>query len=349
VKAKMQNTKFRIQKQELYYCKAVRLLVLLLVCFCIVLFVTGCNDARSDGHMSETRLLLDTFCTITIHGDVDSALLDEAFLLLAELEVLFSITIEGSDVWRINNAGGEPVTVDPRTIELVETGLRFSELSHGMFDITIGRLSRLWDFGGTPNVPAQAEIEEALATVDYRQVIVGDNTVQLLNPGAWIDLGAIAKGFMAYEVAEFLAANGAVGALVDLGGDIVAVGNRHDGSPWRVALRKPFGDADELLGVIDVSWACVLSSGIYQRQFEVDGVRYHHILDTNTGMPVISDVVSATMITHTAVIGEGFSTVAVLLGSEGARELMDKIPGFVGAVLVLENGDVLTFGEVELG
>jgi len=233
-------------------------------------------------------------------------------------------------------------------MELVEVGLKFSELSHGMFDITIGRLSRLWDFGGTPNVPLQAEIEEALATVDYRQIIVSENTVRLTNQNAWIDLGAIAKGFMAYEVAEFLAANGARGALVNLGGDIVAVGNRHDGSPWRIALRKPFGDEGEWLGVIEVSWACVLSSGIYQRQFEMDGIRYHHILDPNTGMPVISDVMSATMITHTAVIGEGFSTVAVLLGSERAKDLMDSIPGFVGAALVLENGDVLTFGDINL-
>jgi thiamine biosynthesis lipoprotein len=313
-----------------------------------VLFATACDDKQQNEHLNDTRLLLDTYCTITIHGDVDSSLLDEAFLLLAELEALFSITTPGSDVWRINNAGGEPVTVDPRTAELIEAGLTFSELSHGMFDITIGRLSRLWDFSGELNVPTEAEIKEALATVDYRQVIIGENTVQLANPNAWIDLGAIAKGFIAYEIGEFLAANGAKGALIDLGGDIVAVGNRHDGSPWRVALRKPFGEAGEWLGVIEVLWACVLSSGTYQRQFEIDGVRYHHILDPNTGMPVISDVVSATMITHTAVIGEGFSTVAVLQGSERTKELIKDIPGFIGAVLVLDNGDVLTFGEVEL-
>jgi thiamine biosynthesis lipoprotein len=320
----------------------------LLFCFSVALFAAGCSDKRSNEHLSDTRLLLDTYCTITIHGDVDSSLLDEAFLLLAELEALFSITVEGSDVWRINNASGKPVTVDPRTVELIEVGLWFSELSHGMFDITIGRLSRLWDFGGMPKVPSEAEIEAALATVDYRQFFIDENTVLLANPNAWIDLGAIAKGFMAYEVAEFLAANGANGALIDLGGDIVAVGNRHDGSHWRVALQKPFGNAGEWLGVIEVSWACILSSGIYQRQFEADGVRYHHILDTTTGMPVISDVASATMITHTAVIGEGFSTVAVLVGSERAKELMRDIPGFVGAVLVLDNGDVLTFGEVDL-
>ena len=325
-----------------------KFLLLLLIGFFIILLTIGCGDSQSGEHLSETRLLLDTYCIITVHGDVDSALLDEAFSLLAELEALFSITTPGSDVWRINNSGGEPVTVDPRTVELVEAGLHFSEISHGMFDITIGRLSRLWDFGGEPNIPTAAEIDEALATVDYRQVIVGENTVQLVSPDAWIDLGAIAKGFMAYQIAEFLTASGAHGALVNLGGDIVAVGNRHDGSPWRVALPMPFGDEGEWLGVIEVSQACVLSSGVYQRQFEKDGVRYHHILDTSTGLPVISDIVSATMITKTAVTGEGFSTVAVLLGSEKTKELMDTIPGFIGAVLVLENGDVLTFGEAYL-
>jgi len=344
----MQNLELRMQKLELSHYKNFRSLFLLLL-FCVfIIFTAGCSDSRSNEHLSETRLFLDTYCTITVHGDVDEALLDEAFILLAELEALFSITIEGSDVWRINYSGGEPVAVDPRTMELIEVGLKFGELSHGMFDITIGRLSRLWDFGDEPYIPTEAEIEEALATVDYRQVILDGNTVQLANPNAWIDLGAIAKGFMAYEIAEFLAANGVTGALVNLGGDIVAVGNRHDGSPWRVALRKPFGDDGERLGILEVSWACVLSSGTYQRQFEIDGVRYHHILDPNTGKPVISDVVSATLITHTAVIGEGYSTVAILMGSERTQELLDHIPGFVGAVLVLEDGEVLTFGEAYL-
>ena len=321
---------------------------ILLPLFLFVMFNIGCSKKPSDEYLSETRLLLDTYCTITIHGDVDSELLDRAFRLCENLEALLSITIEGSDVWRINNSGGEPVTVDAKTIEVIRAGLTFGELTNGLFDITVGRLSRLWDFGGSQNVPSEAEIEEALATIDYRQVRVDGQTVQLENPDTWIDLGAIAKGFIGYEVAKFLASNGASGALIDLGGDVVVLGDRYEGGPWRIALRKPFGGVNEQLGVIEVSWASVLSSGIYERQFEKDGVRYHHILDTRTGMPVVSDVVSATLITGTAIIGEGISTIAVLYGSEKVQELFEQVPGFIGAVLVLESGEVKTFGEVEL-
>jgi len=297
--------------------------------------------------ISETRLLLDTYCTITIHGDVDSGLLDEAFRLCEELEALLSITIEGSDVWRINNSGGLPVTIDSRTIEVINAGLVFGELSDGMLDITIGRLSRLWDFGGEPNVPSGSEIERALETVDYKKVIVAGDTVQLENPDAWIDLGAIAKGYIAYEIAKFLAENDVSGALIDLGGDIVAVGSRQDGTPWRIALREPYGEANEWIGVIEVKWASVLGSGTYERRFEKDGVQYHHILDPTTGMPVSSDVVSATVITETAVLGEGLSTIAVLLGSERVEDLFAHARGFIGAVIVLESGELLKFGEVE--
>ena len=120
-----------------------------------LLWLGGCAEKQSGEQISDTRLFLDTYCSITIHGSDDSIneeLLDEAFELIAELEALFSITIDGSDVWRINHAGGEPVVVDVRTIEVIKAGLEFGELSDGMFDITIGRVSRLWDFSGNATV-----------------------------------------------------------------------------------------------------------------------------------------------------------------------------------------------------
>ena len=127
--------------------------VYILVSFFILtlLLLCGCADKQSGEQVSDTRLFLDTYCSITIHGSDDSIneeLLDEAFALIAEMEALFSITVNGSDVWRINHAGGEPVVVDIRTIEVIRAGLEFGKLSDGMFDITIGRVSRLWEFGG---------------------------------------------------------------------------------------------------------------------------------------------------------------------------------------------------------
>jgi len=321
----------------------------------VIMFLTGCEGKQPNEQLSETRLLFDTYCTITIHGDVDQGMLDEAFILCEEYDALFSITIEGSDIWRINHAGGEPVSVDSRTIDIIRAGLLFSELSNGMFDITIGRLSRLWDFGGEhslsggePHLPSEEEINNALKTIDYTKVIITDDTVQLLNPETWIDLGAIAKGYIAYQTAMFLVAKDISGVLIDLGGDVVAAGSRYDGDPWRIAIREPYKNYNDWIGVVEVKWASVLSSGIYERQFEINGVRYHHILDPNTGFPVHSDIVSATVITETAVLGEGLSTIAVLVGNEKAQEIFNRFSGFIGAIMVLESGEVLQIGNVEL-
>jgi len=314
--------------------------------------IGGCGQKQQDIQISETKLLMDTFCTITIHGDFNAeeleSIIDRAFQLCAELEALFSITDKVSDVWRINHAGGEPVTVDSQTIDIIKAGLEFGKLSGGMFDITIGRVSRLWDFSGEPNVPSEAELNEAIETVDYRGVIIFDNTVQLTNSDAWIDLGAIAKGYIADKIAGFLAAEGVSGALIDLGGDVVTLGNRQDGSPWRIALRDPFGDQGQWLGTVEVSGVSVLGSGIYERRFEADGKQYHHILDPYTGMPVTSDVASAFVIADNAMVGEGLSTIAVLLGSERGSEIFEQTNGFIGAVIVLNNGELLEFGDVEM-
>ena len=219
-------------------------------------------------------------------------------------------------------------------------------MSGGMFDITIGRLSRLWDFGSSNRIPETSEIDEAQMTVDYSQLNINGNFVQLDNAEAWIDLGAIAKGYIADKIARFLTEQGITNALIDLGRDIFAIGSRSDGRAWRIGVAKPFDNNNEYVGVLEITEASVVSSGIYERGFEETGVWYHHILNPQTGMPVRSDVVSATVIAKSAVIGEGLSTIAVLAGSEKAPEILLQAPGFIGAVLVLENGEVVTLGDV---
>jgi len=322
----------------------------LLVFFVVIALLSGCAKKQSGEQISETRLLLDTFCTITIHGNVDQRLLDEAFEICEEYENLLSITIEGSDIWQINNAGGKPVKVDTRTIEVIETGLEFAQITDGMFDITIGRLSRLWDFGaaGEPKVPSAPEIETTRASVDYTKVKIEGETVQLADPDAWIDLGGIAKGYIGDRIAGHLTSRGAAGALINLGGDVITAGNRQDGKPWRIALRDPFGEAEDWLGLFEISGLSVISSGTYERKFEKDGAIYHHILDPNTGYPVDSDIVSATVIADSGMVGEGLATAAVLMGSDRAREIFEQTPGFIGAALVLENGELLSYGDARL-
>jgi len=322
----------------------------------LIIFLSGCAGRQQGEVQSETRLLLDTYCTITIHGDVGQEMLDDAFALCAELETLFSITIEGSDVWQINHNPGQFIIVNTRTLEVINAGLEFGELSGGMFDIALGRLTRLWNFGsGIEVIPSETEIAAALGAGSFKNINVSaDKNIVWIEPpdggndGAWIDLGAIAKGYIGDQIAGLLIERGVSGALIDLGGDVVTVGNRPDGNPWRVAVRKPFGEANEMLGVLEVTGLSVISSGTYERRFEIDGVNYHHILDPTTGMPATGDVISATVITENALTGEGLSTLAVLLGSEKIREFFENTPGFIGAVLVLKNGELLEYGDMVL-
>ena len=312
------------------------------------LALCGCAAKQPAAPISETRLLLDTVCTITMYEPYDRELLSEALDLCQEYEILFSRTVEGSDVWRINNTGGTLVAIHPETAELIGLGLEYCALSGGLFDITIGRLSSLWDFGGNAaEVPALSDIEEAIKTIDYRQIRIAGNTVQLGDPEAMLDLGGIAKGYIAEKLAGFLKEKGVKGAVIDLGGNIVTVGTKPDGSAWNIGVEKPFGDSGETIGIISTGEASIVTSGIYERQFIKDGKLYHHILDPTTGMPAKSDVTSATVITENSAIGDAFSTIPVLVGKEKTMTLTDKVPGLKGIILILENGEIFQQGDID--
>jgi thiamine biosynthesis lipoprotein len=215
-----------------------------------------------------------------------------------------------------------------------------------MFDITIGKLSTLWDFKNRSAVPPETDIAMARETVDYKQVSVDGDTVRSANPDASIDLGGIAKGYIADQIADFLKESGVKSAVIDLGGNVVVVGKKTGGAPWNVGVRYPFGSQGELLGVLETGEASIVTSGIYERQFEENGVIYHHILDPNTGMPVHSDIVSDTGISESSMIGDVTTTVALLVGSEKIKDLIDNIPGFIGALLVFENGGLIQLGNI---
>ena len=327
-----------------FSAKIVKITLIMVV---LVSFFGGCAREESSKPIKETQLMLDTFCSITIYGDGNRETLAEAFDLCAGYEAVFSKTVEGSDVWRINNAGGAPVEVSPETAEIIKIALEYGELSGGLFDITIGQVSSLWDFSGKSELPSEHEIKNAIDSVDYRKASVEGNTVHLDDPHAQIDLGGIAKGYIADRLADFLRESGVGGAVIDLGGDIVVLGRKSDGSPWRVGVKRPFGDAGDYLGIVHTAEASIVSSGVYERGFEQDGTLYHHILDPFTGMPVSSDVIGATVVSDSSMVGDVLSTSIILMGSDAAATLFSEIPGFIGAIIVLEDGEVLQYGSID--
>ena len=321
-------------------------ILLLLLSFMCVLSA-GCNNSSTAEPISETRLLLDTVCTITIYDSTDKMLLTEALDLCAEYESLYSRTIEGSDIWRINHAEGMPVMVEAQTAQIIQAGLEYGTFSDGWFDITVGRLSVLWDFNGNPAVPSSEELVAARDTVDYRQVFVDGNKVRLANAEAWLDLGGIAKGYIADQLAAFLKERGVKSAIIDLGGDIAIVGVKPNGEPWHIGVEQPFSKRSEIIGSISIGEAAIVTSGIYERQFTENGVLYHHILDPASGMPVESDVVSVTIVSKSAMVGDALATIVLLLGSEKSAVLLEEAPGLMGAVLMLRSGELLQYGDID--
>ena len=324
-------------------------LFFVILCLGLCLLLAGCGGEEATEPVSRSDFALDTLCTVTLYEPADPELLDEAFALIAAEEALLSRTVEGSDVWRVNQAAGESVTVSEDTAELISLGLEYSELSGGVFDVTVGRLTELWDFGGADHVPDAAELSPVLASVDYHNLRLDGSTVTLSDPEARLELGAVAKGYIADRVAQLLKEEGAKSAVIDLGGNVVTLGQKPDGEAWKIGVQQPFGaERSELIGLIraegDLS---LVTSGVYERNFQRDGVLYHHILDPRTGFPADTDVIGVTVVSHSSARGDALSTVCLLLGMEEGSRLLEADPDVLGAVWVDKAGEVYVQGDVD--
>ncbi|MDR0397087.1 MAG: FAD:protein FMN transferase [Oscillospiraceae bacterium] len=284
---------------------------------------------------------MDTVSTVTLYErDADKA--ERVFGVCRALDDLLDMRDPLSEISRVNNAGGKRVPVSPDTESVLKTGIEAAGISGGMFDITIGRASALWDFAaGT--VPDKAALDDAVAGAGIGGLTVEDGTASII--GGMIDTGALAKGYALDVVRLALDDEGVASALINLGGSVLAKGTRPGGGPWRVGIQKPFGGADELLGVVEASDVTVVTAGLYQRSFESGGVLYHHILDPRDGMPVKTDVWSATIIADSGVWADAYSTICVLLGSREAMSFIEDIDG-VECVLALSDGSTLFSGGI---
>ncbi len=272
---------------------------------------------------------LDTYITLTIYGSSDETLLDGCYDLLDEYEQLFSRTIEGSDVWEINHSGTEPTEVSEETALLIKTALYYADLTGGAFDITITPVVELWDVQNNPgNIPGEEEIADALLRVDYTAVSLDGTTVTLSDPEAEIDLGGIAKGYIADCLADYLRDQGISSALINLGGDIQTIGGKPDGSDWRVGIQEPFGGSSDIVAVLSCNGDSIVTSGTYERYFEVDGTIYHHIMDPSTGRPAETGLTSVSVLSDSSMQGDVLATSCMILGLEDGMALIESLDGF---------------------
>lgn len=294
----------------------------------------------SSASISDTGFYFDTVVTIKLNGTEDTDILQDCFDEMAKYESLLSRTREGSDIWNINHSGGKPVEVSDETSALIELAMKYSKLSDGAFDITVAPYIDLWDFQNNPgNVPADEVIAAAREHVGISNLQLDGNTVTLQDPKGAIDLGGIAKGYIADRLKELLAEKGIRSAWINLGGNVLAMGIKPDGSDWKIGIRDPFGEATDIITIVKVADRSVVTSGTYERFFEKDGTIYHHILNPKNGYPVQNGLKSVTILSDSSADGDALSTTCFVLGLERGMELIESLDD-VEAMFVTDDGEM---------
>ena len=307
---------------------------------------TASADEKVDPARKTTGVgfYFDTVVTLTLYGAPDG-LIDQVWAACARYEGLLSKTIDTSDVARINAAGGKPVTVDPETWEILRRAKEINQLTGGAFSITLAPVTALWTFTGMTNnaVPTDEARLAALPLVDDQKIELGDDYTVTLPAGMQIDLGGIAKGYIADKVAELLR-DKTTAAVISLGGNVYTVGQKPDGTRFGVGITNPEKTSDSK-AIIYTGDGTVVTSGTYERGFNFGGVRYHHILDPKTGWPAQSDLVSATFVMDSSMTADALATACIVMGSEKALELANSQG--LDAMFITKDGTVLFTGGFE--
>ena len=310
----------------------------------VVLLLSGCQgeSALEKDQHEITTFAMDTLMQFSIYSPKGEEILTDIEQEVRRLEQLFSITMEDSDITRLNNGSGEAIALSQETLEILAEGKELSEETKGAFNIAISPLVKAWGFttDQIKSVPSEEKIKDALSNIDYKEIEIHNvnSTGQLVENMA-IDLGGIAKGYTAGKVTQLLQDVGVDNALINLGGNISAMGTKGDGTKWKIAIENPL-DANDYIGLLEVSDLFVVTSGGYQRYFEENGKTYHHILDSETGYPADSGLLSVTVICDNATRADALTTALFVMGLEESLNFWKDHKDFE-AIFVTEDGTVV--------
>ena len=328
-------------------------LILCTVLVCPILLFTGCGnitdaDTSTTGNqpISISSIKLNTAIQITIYDSQDKSLLDDCLALCDRYELIFSRTNENSELYKLNHrkdTSDKDPNADEQTIpypisgtadtwhisedlaSLLSQGLSITRESDGAFDIAIAPLTSLWDFTAEdPKVPDDAAIQKALPLCSSDGVTIDGQDITLPSDDIQFDVGAIAKGYIADRMKDLLVKKGVKSAIINLGGNVLCIGSKPDGTPFKIGIQKPFADRNETEAVMDITGKSVVSSGIYERCFKQDGKLYHHILNPKTGYPYDNGLISVTIISDQSVDGDALSTTCFALGLDEGLKFAEK-------------------------
>ncbi|MDR2521479.1 MAG: FAD:protein FMN transferase [Spirochaetaceae bacterium] len=328
-----------------------RLCALIFVLVCSAITVSACHPPAR----TRSGFAFGTVYTVKVYQRVPETLFAEITRRLTGLERIFSPYLPVSDISAVNkNAGIAPVLVNAELIFVAEQALLYAALSDGRFNPAAGPLVRLWDIGsGTERVPPREEIENCLTKLNWQDIRIDkhNSTIYLPHPGMALDLGAIAKGYAADNITQMLKNAGIKKAIIDLGGNIVAIGNKKDPGifsreqPWHIGIQDPQKPRGTYAVLVPCTNATLVTSGIYERYFEENGKRYHHILSTETGYPVDNELQSVTIISeidngpYASMHADALSTTIFTLGSQAGAKLLQKLPGRE-AIFIFKSGEI---------
>ena len=328
-------------------------LILCTVLVCPMLLFTGCQNTTGTSTATEkepisiSSIKLNTAIQITIYDSQDKSLLDDCLALCDRYELIFSRTNENSELYKLNHRISDSA-VSNQTIEtqttpyqvngttntwhiseslaaLLSEGLDITRESDGAFDIAIAPLTSLWDFTAEdPKAPDDADIQKVLPLCSSDGVTIDGQDITLPSDDIQFDVGAIAKGYIADRLKDFLVKKGVNSAIINLGGNVLCIGSKPNGTPFKIGIQKPFADRNETEAVMDIAGKSVVSSGIYERCFKQGGKLYHHILNPQTGYPYDNGLISVTIISDQSVNGDALSTTCFALGLKDGLKFAEK-------------------------
>lgn len=342
-----------IHVKQLFFC-------ILIVLLSSIVY-SGCAKAKHP--VSKTGIYFDTIITITLYENNSSELIDNCFELAQKYENLLSKTVTNSDVYKINNSYNEWINIDKNTYDVIKTGLHYEDLCDGRFSIVCGTLVDLWDvtnrkemldnnFDKSKILPSEEEINTAIMLCGKKNIEIDDNNlaVKVVTKGSKIDLGAVAKGFIADEMKSYLLSQGVENGIIQLGGNVLLIGNNptKDNGLYTIGINEPFSEDNKVITAVNEKDVSIVTSGNYQRYFEYGGKKYHHIIDLTTGYPANTGLNSVTIICDKSIDADCLSTLCFLYGEDNAKELLDTLntqnnSSDIKAIFVDENNKISNY------
>lgn len=291
------------------------------------LILTACSSDTVEVKTAEDNaFLMDTLVQMRAHGENADAAVEESMEIIEEIENLMSKTVETSDIYQLNNNPNQKIEISDQSLEVLKKAQNYAEMTEGDFDPTIGALVELWGIGTeNASVPPKSKIKEALANTGYKYLNLDDNSAEITKAGVRLDLGGIAKGYAAEEVKKIVEKHEVEHAFVNLGGNVLVIGNKVDGSPWKIGIQDPRAGRGNVMAIINAVDLTIVTSGNYERYFEEDDKLYHHIIDPKTGYPAENNLLSVSIISRNSFDADALSTAVYVMGLERGMEFIENI------------------------